>query len=195
MSASHGVTCVTGKKRSGFKSLPFWKPSSVLASPWLATPSACYTGPKPLSCRKWLGEGAKGVLTSRKNGLPRVSCTSATLLRSTYTKHLTHPLLATLGNFEVSGPCSRHLGSQTLEGFSQGFEKPRQIPVQSQENAAKQKNVKDKSLQSSLARVALKRQRELCCGFLCAFLFVPGEKGPKRPPRNPTKIHKEIHSQ
>ena len=27
-------------------------------------------------------------------------------------KHMLHPLLTTLGNFEVSGPCSRHLGSQ-----------------------------------------------------------------------------------
>ena len=29
-------------------------------------------------------------------------------------KHLLHPLLSTLGTFEVSGPCSRHPGSQLL---------------------------------------------------------------------------------
>ena len=29
-------------------------------------------------------------------------------------KHLLHPLLTTLGNFEVSGLCSRHLWSQLI---------------------------------------------------------------------------------
>ena len=66
------------------------------------------------------------VLSPARNGLPRVSCTIATLfctsatlfcaseagLWPTCTKHLLHPLLTTLGNFEISGPCSRHLGSQ-----------------------------------------------------------------------------------
>ena len=46
----------------------------------LETRTACYRGPKPQHCPKWLGEGAKGVLTSRRDGLPRVSCTSATLV-------------------------------------------------------------------------------------------------------------------
>ena len=31
------------------------------------------------NCPKWLDEGAKGALTSWRDGLPRVSCTSATL--------------------------------------------------------------------------------------------------------------------
>ena len=35
--------------------------------------------PKPQNCPKWLGEGAKGLLASWRNGLPRVSCTNATL--------------------------------------------------------------------------------------------------------------------
>ena len=29
-------------------------------------------------------------------------------------KHLLHPLLSTLGTFEVSGPCSKHSGSQNM---------------------------------------------------------------------------------
>ena len=31
---------------------------------------------------------------------------------SSLSEHLLHPLLTTLGNFEASGPCSRHLGSR-----------------------------------------------------------------------------------
>ena len=45
----------------------------------VATPSACYRGRKPQNCPKWLGEGAKGVLARWRKGLPRVSCTTATL--------------------------------------------------------------------------------------------------------------------
>ena len=45
----------------------------------LATPSACYRGPKPQKCPRWLGEGAKGVLDPRSKGLPRVFCTTKTL--------------------------------------------------------------------------------------------------------------------
>ena len=61
----------------------------------------------------------RGVLANCRKGLPRVSCTSATLFCtsatlvctsltgfwSMCTKHLLHPLLTTLGNFEVSGLC------------------------------------------------------------------------------------------
>ena len=43
--------------------------------------SACYRSPKP----KWLGEGAKALLTSWGDGLPRVSCTNATLFRTSAT--------------------------------------------------------------------------------------------------------------
>ena len=89
------------------------------------TPSGCYRGRKPQNCPKWLGAGAKGVLASWREGLPRVSCTratlfctSATLFRTSATglgphtpKHLLHPLLTTLGNFEVSGICSRHFAN------------------------------------------------------------------------------------
>ena len=87
--------------------------------------------PKPQKCPKWLGEGAKGVLMSWRDGLPRVSCTSATLICTSATevhqcsrrlvhmrqKHLLHPLLTTLGTFGVSDPCSRHSGSQRLLDF------------------------------------------------------------------------------
>ena len=45
----------------------------------IATPGACYRGPKPQKCPKWLGEGAKGVLDLGSKGLPRVSCTTKTL--------------------------------------------------------------------------------------------------------------------
>ena len=43
------------------------------------TRSPLYRGPKPQKCPKWLGEDAKGVLTSWRDGLLRVSCTNATL--------------------------------------------------------------------------------------------------------------------
>ena len=93
----------------------------------LVPPSACYRGPRTQNCPKPLGEGAKGV-TSWRKGLPRVFCTSTTLFCTSATlfapvqqafgphtpKHLLHPLLRTLGNFEVSGPYSRHSGTQSL---------------------------------------------------------------------------------
>ena len=41
--------------------------------------SASYRGRKSQHCPKRLGEGARGVWTSWRKGLPRVSCTSATL--------------------------------------------------------------------------------------------------------------------
>ena len=45
----------------------------------IATPSACYRGPKRQKCPKWLGEGAKGALDPGSKGLPRVCCTTQTL--------------------------------------------------------------------------------------------------------------------
>ena len=82
---------------------------------------------KKSHCPKWLGEGAKCVLTSWRDGLPRVFCTSAALsctppppVQQPFglhaPKHLLHPLLSTLGTFEVSNPCSCswHSGSQDL---------------------------------------------------------------------------------
>ena len=59
-------------------------------------------------------------------GLPRVFCTTQTLFAPVQLsfapvqedfgamgpKDLLHPLLTTLGTFEVSGPCGRHSGSQ-----------------------------------------------------------------------------------
>ena len=35
---------------------------TVVSASSVATRSACYRGPKPQDCPKWLGEGAKGVL-------------------------------------------------------------------------------------------------------------------------------------
>ena len=40
----------------------------------LATPGACYRGPKPHKCPKWLGEGAKRSFGPRA---PKSSCTGA----------------------------------------------------------------------------------------------------------------------
>ena len=54
-------------------------PCCIACSKSTATPSACYRGPKPQKCPKWLGEGAKGVLDPRSKGLPRVFCTTKTL--------------------------------------------------------------------------------------------------------------------
>ena len=79
----------------------------------LITRSACYRGPKPQFFSKCLGEGVKGVLASWRDGLPSVSCTSATLFAHCK-RLLVHvhqntfaPLSQTaLGTFEVSGPCS-----------------------------------------------------------------------------------------
>ena len=70
----------------------------------------------------WLREGAKGVLASWRKGLPRVSCTIATLFCTSAAgfqnpdapKPLWHPLLTTksLDNLEDSGLCARQIGSQ-----------------------------------------------------------------------------------
>ena len=96
---------------------------------WIATRSSCYRGPKPQNSPKWSGESAKGVLANCRKGLPRVSCTSATLFCtsaslfctsltgfwSTYAKTPFAPSPSHFGNFEVSGLCSRHFGSQPLD--------------------------------------------------------------------------------
>ena len=101
---------------------PPFKPACV------ATPSACYRGPKPQTCPKWLGEGAKGLLDSGskvllhwcKRELHRCKTGFRWCKRllgdlcSLGPKHLLHPLLTTLSTLEVSGPCSRHSGSQCL---------------------------------------------------------------------------------
>ena len=95
---------------------------------WLATPRACYRGPKPQKCPKWLGEGAKGVFAPRAPRSPKSllhhlnpvlhRCNSLLhqckrTLAPWVQKTFCTPLLTTLGTFEVSGPC-RHLGSQVL---------------------------------------------------------------------------------
>ena len=95
---------------------------------FLETQSACYRGPKPQQCPKWLGEGAKGVLAHGpknlwhwykrglhwcKTGLHWCKTLSQDLF-SSWSKHLLHPLLTTLGTLEVSDPCSRHSGSQDV---------------------------------------------------------------------------------
>ena len=85
----------------------------IVFTPKLATQRFCYRGPKPQKCPKWLGEGAKGAK------VPLHWCKRLLGdLCSLGPKHLLHPLLTTLGTFEVSGPCSRTFGSQpqTLDG-------------------------------------------------------------------------------
>ena len=98
----------------------------------IATPSACYRSPKPQSCPKWLGEGAKRLLDPGskvllhwcKRELHRCKTGFRWCKRllgdlcSLGPKHLLHPLLTTLGTFEVSGPCSRHSGSQHRKFYS-----------------------------------------------------------------------------
>ena len=92
----------------------------------LATQRFCYRGPKPQKCPKCLGEGAKGLLGQgcqrplalvQKRVAPvhhRVLVVQKTLGRHLLPGflNLLHPLLTTLGTFEVSGPCSRTFGSQ-----------------------------------------------------------------------------------
>ena len=96
---------------------------------YVETRSACCGGPKPRRCPKWIGMGAEGVLTHWRDGLPRVSCTNATTTCTSATlffahvqqafgphapKQLLHPLLTTLGTFEVSDPCSKHFEYQLM---------------------------------------------------------------------------------
>ena len=97
-------------------------------------------GPKPQKCPKWLGAGAKGVLTSWRDGLPRVSCTSATLFRTSanlsctsatgFWSTCTKTPCAPSPNhfFEVSDPCSRHSGSQKSTPDPDTYEKYRDTP-------------------------------------------------------------------
>ena len=51
--------------------------SASTVSVSLATPSACYSGPKPQNSQKREREGAKGVLSPGSKGLPRVFCTAS----------------------------------------------------------------------------------------------------------------------
>ena len=51
----------------------------VIFCAWNKARSACYRGPKPQKCPKWLGEGAKGFFDELERCPPRVSCTNATL--------------------------------------------------------------------------------------------------------------------
>ena len=93
----------------------------------VATPSACYSGPKPPNSQKWLGEGAKGVFEPREQRSPEsllhhpkpcfapVQLSFAPMQEAFGAlgpKDLLHPLLTTFGNFEVSGRCSRTFESQ-----------------------------------------------------------------------------------
>ena len=104
-------------------------PNGPFSATKIATPSACYRGPKPQKRPKWLLEGAKVVLDPGSKGLPRVFCTTKTLLCTGVAppkpcfapvqlcfapleeafgtlspKDLLHPLLATFANFSFSGP-------------------------------------------------------------------------------------------
>ena len=92
----------------------------------LASPGACYRGPKPQKCPKSLGEGAKGLLGLwRQSPLALVQKRVAPVQNRVWVvqKTLGRPLLLGsktpfapspnhFGHFGVSGPCSRHLGSQ-----------------------------------------------------------------------------------
>ena len=68
------------RKRSGFRNDQ--PPPSTHTSgsfPHTCDPECLLQRPETSNCPKWLGEGAKGVLGTCRNSLPRVSCTSATL--------------------------------------------------------------------------------------------------------------------
>ena len=73
-----------------------------------------------LKIAKVARRGCKGVLASWRHGLPRVSLRQCIpllhqcnrLLVNIQPKHPLCPLLTTLGNFKVSGLCSRHFASQ-----------------------------------------------------------------------------------
>ena len=118
------ILALTLKSVTGSQTwLMFWNHVNQLQNR-IATQKFCYRGPKPQKCPKWWGEGAKGLLGQgrqrplalvQKRVAPvqnRVLVVQKTLGRpllfgSKRTKHLLHPLLTTLGTFEVSGPCSR----------------------------------------------------------------------------------------
>ena len=68
---------MTFPREGKFTSSHFFASKDVMGC--FETRSACYRGPKPHKCPKWLGEGAKVVLTSWSDGLLRVFRTSATL--------------------------------------------------------------------------------------------------------------------
>ena len=89
-------------------------------------PECLLQGPETSKLSKVVRRGARGVLPGWRKGLPRVSCTSATCFAPMQPSfaamqqafgphtpnHLLHPLLKTLGNFDVSSPCTRQSGSQ-----------------------------------------------------------------------------------
>ena len=95
--------------------LPTSVSSDIQMASGFETRSACYRGPKPQKCPKWSGEGAKGVLTSWRDSLPRAStsatlictsatsCTSATGLWSTCTKTPFAPSPNYFGHFRGFG--------------------------------------------------------------------------------------------
>ena len=88
-----------------------------------ANQAAWERGSKRGNSRKWLREGAKGLLDSGSKGLSRDSCTFGNLFfvapvqpqfapvqeafRSLRPKDLLHPLLTTVGNFLLSNPWSK----------------------------------------------------------------------------------------
>ena len=87
----------------------------------------------PQKCPKSLGEGAKGVLdpgakVSQESFAPPKPCFAPVQLSFAPVQEafgalgpedLLHPLLTTLGTFEVSSPCSRTFGSQEGDATKQ----------------------------------------------------------------------------
>ena len=124
----YGVDC---KSVNIFQSV-FWRKAPGKRMACIAAQSACYIGPELQNCPRWLEEGAKGVLVymdQKTVALVRGLhwCKTALhwckrllgghLFSRQRKKNLLHLLLTTLGNFEVSGLCSRHSGSQGLHWF------------------------------------------------------------------------------
>ena len=95
--------------KNGVPNGPFSATQSLLS--FLPLPSACYRSPKPRTCPK---SKTRLHWCTRLLGDPF----------SSWSKHLLHPLLTTLGNFEI---CSRHLGSGVARGLLQG--RPLQLPM------------------------------------------------------------------
>ena len=127
----------------------------------LATRSACYRGPKLQNSPKWLGEGAKGVLANCRKGLPRASCTSATLFctsatlfctsltgfLSTYTKT---PLLTCFhASFCPFPPLFGHPFSSPSLGTLSPFSPPRKVLYSVEQNTQHRERGRWTSPQSS----------------------------------------------
>ena len=99
---------------------------------WSCDPECLLQGPEPQKCPKWLGEGAKGVLDQWRQS-PLALCKRelhrcktgfrwckrllGDLCSLTPKTHLLHPLLTTLGNFEVRGPVAGTPGSEFWSEF------------------------------------------------------------------------------